>query len=76
MTPNEKAKDLINKLQCEVWVDLSAENCGEIHALITKRASIIVVDEYLTSGVKYVSAPLRDSYLEYWQKVKYEIENM
>jgi hypothetical protein len=80
MTPKEKAKELIEKFNNiadieSVW-DGNKWVTSYDHA---KQCALICVDEILNSVIVYSSELLlinwSDEQLEYWLKVKQEIEN-
>ena len=74
MTPKEKAKDLLNKyfliLVDECWADYFtiAKKC----ALKSVDELLLVVDEQLSCSISYIDSL---DYIDYWNKVKKEIEN-
>jgi hypothetical protein len=60
MTPQEKAKQLIEKMQLD-W------GCNCCHNDWAKDCALICVDEIIENY---------DTFLAYWQEVKHEIENL
>jgi hypothetical protein len=64
MTPNEKAKKLVDKFYNEVKYMERAKQCA-----------LIAVDEILESHYKLLFG-VKTSIYEYWQEVKQEIEKL
>jgi len=76
MTPRKKATELFNKYESTIilnsWCDSNTTE-DEINSLI-KRCALIAVDEIIDSlTIKNYSDA--NNY-EYWNEVKYEIENL
>ena len=74
MTPQEKAKNLINKYEKKLMYDYNnytykynLEHC--------KQSALIAVDEILQSHYKILSG-IKPSIYKYWQEVKQEIEKI
>lgn len=72
MTPREKAKELFNKYAtyAVMWtggIEVEKQNC--------KQCVSIAVDEMLNNA-GFISPHSRDSYREYWNSVKQEIEKL
>ena len=63
MTPQEKAKELVDKFSNEVLIDNYE----------SKRCALIAVDEIINNVLgNDWSSPL----IDYWQEVKFEIEQL
>jgi len=76
MTPKEKAAELFNKM-----LDKAYEvDCLGGEYMIAKRCAIVAVDELLTQLVDddlYIEGETNINYvIEYWGKVKQEIEKL
>ena len=64
MTPQDKAKDLVDKFSNEVLIDnYEAKLCA-----------LIAVDEILDVDCFDMSEEPFDNHIEYWQEVKQEIQ--
>jgi hypothetical protein len=68
MTPKEKAEELINKYFNFIYLDLDYEQ--------SKQCALIVVDEILGDIDDSILHPQNKEAIEYWQKVKKEIEKL
>ena len=66
MTPQDKAKDLVDKFSNEVLIDnYEAKLCA-----------LIAVDEILDVDCFDMSEEPFDNHIEYWQEVKQEINQL
>lgn len=74
MTPKEKAKELVGNMQVEHDIE---KRCYYFHMSLesAKRSALIAVDELIDQCWNYREIDLGLS-LEYWQKVKQEIEKL
>lgn len=70
MTPKEKAAQLYNK--CNPHCLTKSFYGDDIERQSTKQCAIIAVDEI----IKIEKHHIHDLWVEYWQKVKQEIENL
>ena len=72
MTPQQKAKELVNKFYRIIPLDKMI-----IDFNLAKKCALIAVDELLeaTKRYDYTLGP-NPSYNDYWLKVKYQIENL
>jgi hypothetical protein len=74
MTPQEKAKELVNKFYLNV---LDRNGTSAMNTLEVKQCALIAVDEIISLLIKFHGRHINDcSYeIEYYKKVKEEIEN-
>ena len=63
MRPKDKAKELVDKFQKQIFFDVTNERLDIEEA---KGCALIAVDEVIQS--------YKDSWLQYWKEVKQEIE--
>jgi hypothetical protein len=72
MTPQQKAKELVNKFYRIIPLDKMTLDFD-----LAKKCALIAVDELLeaTKRYDYTLGP-NPSYNDYWLKVKYQIENL
>ena len=73
MTPKEKAKELVDKY---LDITLNVESDDDINKYTAKQCTLIAVDEI--KEVVSLCIPYKDekSYIDYWQKVKQELEKL
>ena len=73
MTPKEKAKELVDKIESRAMI----HDCFGSEYLVAKECALIAVDEVILANPH--SNPLNTdvySTMDYWQEVKQEIENL
>ena len=75
MTPKEKAKELTLKF---MKIDSDSEQFYEfeIKLFYAQRCVLIAVDEILDANIPITESEYADSFYEYWQEVKQEIEEL
>jgi hypothetical protein len=69
MTPKEKAESIFHQMYKILW----HTNAEPIHC---KECALIAVDEILLIDCWDMSEEHFDNHIEYWEKVKNEIENL
>ena len=80
MSEKEKAKDLLRKMDVIYYMKLGGKNKDSkgfpvsMHKYQIKQCALICVDEIL-SAIDWHEFETPNKELEYWQKVKTEIEN-
>jgi hypothetical protein len=77
MTAKEKANELVGKC-FDTFINDEEEHYVEIAWRLSKQCALIAVDEIINTDMlidedTYVMTP---SYLQYWDKVKQEIEKL
>lgn len=72
MTPQEKAKELVDKYRFKLSSYLDRE-ADEIE--FAKKCALITVDEILKMKKEFWD-DLQDDYFKWWQEVKQEIEKL
>ena len=70
MTPKEKAKELVDKFQKQIFFDVTNERLDIEEA---KGCALIAVDEII-QAMDNVMLP--NPFKQYWNKVKHEIEKI
>ena len=81
MTPKEKAKELIEKMNVIHYVKLGGKNTNSkglpvsMHDDQIKQCALIAVDE-IVQAIRFTDAKSDLGYVGYWQKVKQEIEKL
>lgn len=83
MTPQNKAKELVNKFKSNVYkkafanTDFMYDRYYGIDDDMSKQCALIAVDELLeaTKRYDYTLGP-KPSYNDYWLKVRYQIEQL
>jgi len=68
MTPQEKAKELVEKFY---W----RKTNHNVSVIDSKQLALIAVDEII-NAIRYTDAKNDLGYIGYWNKVKQEIENL
>lgn len=85
MTPKEKAKDLINKMNVIHYLKLRGKNKDSKGLPISmyddqiKQCALIAVDEVINNIPKNIKSEFEISsnpMIEFWQEVKQEIEDL
>ena len=76
MTPEEKAKEMVDKIQDGLWRDRAVK----IYREDAVYAALILVDEIYKLNLK-IGQHLEDfidkeNYYSYWEEVKTELENL
>lgn len=73
MTPQEKAKELVDKFQKQIFFEITDERL-DINE--SKGCALIAVEEILDVDYYDMSEELFDNHIEYWEQVKHEIEKL
>jgi hypothetical protein len=73
MTPKEKAKELTLKF---MKIDSDSEKFDEFEMKLfyAQRCALIAVDEILDADIPITESEYADSFYDYWQEVKQEIQ--
>ena len=77
MTPKEKANELVNKYFVEIEsADTYAFNLPSMNLHIAKKCALIAVDEVINQCRIMDGGFSFEKEMEFWQRVKREIENL
>ena len=75
MTPKEKARELIKKFDVKYQYNFITGSIPvSMHDSVIKQCALNCVDEILDSKVFLTAIPLQS--VNYWQKIKIEIEKL
>lgn len=77
MTPKEKAKELVNSFKATLIILMDKDTeCGNeaLCTIIAKQSALIVIEEILSIKLLWDLKDVKE--LNYWLKVKYQINKL